>query len=130
MKLPSIALDLVRIVLALSLLALAGSFAQAKPDTPVRIDALRGGTPLNQDNPATVWRQERDHPVSERDFVQMPPLVPHTISGYQITKNFNKCMDCHAWQKAKESGATKVSVTHFKTRDGVGVGTRPAPRAV
>ena len=30
-------------------------------------------------------------------------------------------MDCHAWQKTKESGATKVSVTHFRTREGVEV---------
>lgn len=119
MKLPSIALDLIKALLALSMLVLAGSYVQAQPDTPVKIQGLRGGTPLEQDNPAVVYRQERDHPVSERDFVQQPPLIPHTVSGYQITKNFNKCMDCHAWQKSKESGATKVSVTHFKTRDGV-----------
>ena len=50
--------------------------------------------------------------------VQQPPLIPHTINGYQITRNFNKCMDCHAFQKAKAAGATKVSVTHFKTREG------------
>ena len=50
--------------------------------------------------------------------MQQPPLIPHTTAGYQITKNFNKCMDCHAWQKTKDSGATKVSVTHFRTRDG------------
>lgn len=120
MKLAAITLDLAKAVLAASMLLLAASFtAPAQAQTPVKIEALRGGTPLDKDNPATVYRQERDHPVSERDFVQMPPLVPHTISGYQITKNFNKCMDCHAWQKTKESGATKVSVTHFKTRDGV-----------
>ena len=109
------------------LLAFAGLTAQAadKPadkatDKPaVKLDGLRGGTPLNQDNPPNNYRQERDHPVGERDFVQQPPLIPHTISGYQVTKNFNKCMDCHAWQKTKESGATKISVTHFKTRDGV-----------
>lgn len=120
MKLPAIhPIDLIKILLALSMLLLAGSFVQAQPDAPVKIQALRGGTPLEQDNPATVHRQERDHPVSDRDFVQQPPLVPHTVSGYQITKNYNKCMDCHAWQKSKEAGATKVSATHFKTRDGV-----------
>lgn len=105
------------------LLAFAGlpALAVDKPvDKPVvKLEGLRGGTPLNQDNPPHNYRQERDHPVGERDFVQMPPLIPHGISGYQITKNFNKCMDCHAWQKTKESGATKISVTHFKTRDGV-----------
>ena len=85
----------------------------------VKLQGLRGGTPVTQDNAPAGFKQERDHAVSDRDFVQQPPLVPHTIAGYQITKNFNKCMDCHAFQKTKESGATKVSVTHFKTRDGV-----------
>ena len=79
---------------------------------------LRGGTPVNQDNLPTASHQERDHPVSDRDFVQQPPLIPHQIKGYTITKNFNKCLDCHAWSRAKETGATKVSVTHFKDREG------------
>ena len=85
----------------------------------VKLQGLRGGAPVSQDLAPAAFKQERDHAVSDRDFVQQPPLVPHTISGYQITKNFNKCMDCHAFQKTKESGATKVSVTHFKSRDGV-----------
>jgi len=119
MKLPALLLDLVKVALAASMLVIGVGVVQAQPESPVKLDSLRGGTPLNQDNPATVYRQERDHPVSERDFVQQPPLIPHTTSGYQITKNFNKCMDCHAWQKTKESGAPKISVTHFRTRDGV-----------
>ena len=27
-------------------------------------------------------------------------------------------MDCHAWSKVKETGATKVSATHFKDSTG------------
>jgi cytochrome c-type protein NapB len=84
----------------------------------VKLDGLRGGTPIDQDNPSHAFKQERDRAPLDRDFVQQPPLIPHTIAGYQITKNFNKCMDCHAWSKTKVSGATKVSVTHFKTREG------------
>ena len=90
----------------------------AAPGDPVKLQGLRGGTPLDRDNAPVGYRQERDHPVSDRDFVQQPPLIPHTTQGYQITKNFNKCMDCHAWSRYKESGATKVSLTHFKDRDG------------
>jgi nitrate reductase (cytochrome), electron transfer subunit len=85
----------------------------------VKIKGLRGGTPMHQDNPPIASHQERDHAVADRDFVQQPPLIPHTTAGYQITKNFNKCMDCHAWRKTKASGATKVSVTHFRTREGM-----------
>ena len=45
-------------------------------------------------------------------------MIPHKIDGYSITTNFNKCMDCHSWTRYRETGATKVSLTHFKDRDG------------
>ena len=54
-----------------------------------------------------------------RDYVQQPPLIPHSTKGYSITQDFNKCLDCHSWTRYKEFNATKVSLTHFKDRDGV-----------
>ena len=99
-------------------LALALLPAFAADPAPVRIDSLRGGLPLQKDTEPTGPRQERDRAPYERDFVQQPALIPHTISGYAVTKNFNKCMDCHAWNKAAAAGATKVSLTHFRTREG------------
>ncbi|MBK6868291.1 MAG: nitrate reductase cytochrome c-type subunit [Burkholderiales bacterium] len=92
--------------------------ANAAPSGPVKLDSLRGGMPIPDSIAIAPSRQERDRAPYDRDFVQQPPLIPHTIAGYQITKNFNKCMDCHAFQKSKTSGATKVSVTHFRTREG------------
>lgn len=85
---------------------------------PVKLESLRDGTPITETKPINPARQERDSGPLDRDFVQQPPLIPHTINGYQITKNFNKCMDCHSFQRAKSSGATRVSVTHFRTREG------------
>ncbi|WP_088280815.1 nitrate reductase cytochrome c-type subunit [Ideonella sp. A 288] len=108
---------LLKLVLAGGLVLLGAQMAQAA-DAPVKLQGLRGGTPLTQDNLPSASHQERDHAVSDRDFVQQPPLVPHAVANYQITLNFNKCMDCHAWQKTRASGATKVSVTHFRTREG------------
>ena len=113
-----------KMALAAGLIALGTQLVPgvaAAGEAPVKLQGLRGGTPVNKDNPPVASHQERDHTPTARDFVQQPPLIPHTTSGYQITKNFNKCMDCHAWQKTKESGATKVSVTHFRTREGVEV---------
>lgn len=107
---------LLKLALAAAL-AFGTCLAQAA-DEPVKLRSLRGGTPVNQDNIPVASHQERDHPVSDRDFVQQPPLIPHTTAGYQITKNFNKCMDCHAWQKTKASGAVKISVSHFRDRQG------------
>ena len=116
--------DLARVALAAGLILVGAqqhglaAEPQASGSAPVKMQGLRGGTPLDQDNAPTPIRQERDHAPSDRDFVQQPPLIPHTISSYQITKNYNKCMDCHSFQKSKDSGATKVSVTHFRNRDG------------
>jgi cytochrome c-type protein NapB len=114
MKVPAL---LLKLAIAVCLVVMGAQLAQAAE--PVKLKSLRGGTPVTQDNAPVASHQERDHPVSNRDFVQQPPLIPHTTTGYQITRNFNKCMDCHAWQKTQASGATKVSVTHFRTREGM-----------
>jgi cytochrome c-type protein NapB len=74
--------------------------------------------PVEAKSNADSFRVERDRPNIPRDFVQQPPLVPHAIHQYQITKNFNQCLDCHSWARYQEKQATKVSVTHFKDRDG------------
>ena len=34
-----------------------------------------------------------------------------------MSLNVNKCLACHSWKNADEMGATKVSVTHFISRD-------------
>ena len=107
----------IKLALAAALIALGPQLVQAAGEEPVKLQGLRGGTPLNQDNPPTASHQERDHAPQPRDFVQQPPLIPHTTANYQVTKNFNKCMDCHGWAKANTSGAIKVSVTHFRTRE-------------
>lgn len=80
--------------------------------------SLRGDTPVEATSNAEMFKIERDRSPIPRDYVQQPPLIPHTTKGYTITANFNKCMDCHAWSRYKDSGATKVSLTHFKDRDG------------
>ena len=82
------------------------------------VQSIRGAGVAENDLQVGYFRLMPDQAPIERDFVQQPPLIPHTINNYQITKNFNKCMDCHAFQRSKASGATKVSVTHFRTREG------------
>lgn len=109
--------DFLKYALAAGIFALGTQIAPAAEEV-VKIKSLREGTPVTQDNAPVASHQERDRPVADRDFVQQPPLIPHNTAGYQITKNYNKCMDCHAWQKAGAAGATKVSVTHFRTREG------------
>ena len=80
---------------------------------------LRGNVPLDHEPGASELKQwQRDRDPIPRDYVQQPPLIPHSIASYQITRNANKCMDCHSWSRYKEFGATKISMTHFKDRAG------------
>jgi len=86
---------------------------------PIKLESLRGAEINASDPEGDGTRFGRDTGPLPRDFVQQPPLIPHTIKGYTVSKSFNKCLDCHAWSRAKESGATRISVTHFRTREGV-----------
>ncbi|MCB1938990.1 MAG: nitrate reductase cytochrome c-type subunit [Rhodocyclaceae bacterium] len=82
------------------------------------VQSLRGRAVSAQELDPGKYTVEKDHVPSAREYVQQPPLIPHKIDGYAVTTNFNKCMDCHSWTRYRETGATKVSLTHFKDRDG------------
>lgn len=102
-------------------IALATSLFSISPLTATAVEKLQSlrGSDINaSEAESEAFRREKDRAPIPRDFVQQPPLIPHTVANYNITVNFNKCMDCHAWTRYKEAGATKVSLTHFKTRDG------------
>jgi cytochrome c-type protein NapB len=105
------------LVAALAAAAL-GCALPAAAQTPAKIKSERGDTPIEAESSVDMYKWEADRAPIPRDFVQQPPLIPHTTKGYTITKNFNKCMDCHAWSRAPVTGATKVSLTHFKGREG------------
>jgi len=92
--------------------------AAAAPAEPVNLQSLRGDTPIDRTGDSDISKLGRDRPPLPRASSVEPPLIPHSTRGYQITKNFNKCMDCHAWDKTRDSGATRVSETHFKGYDG------------
>lgn len=96
--------------------------AAADPATPpgaqAKVQSLRGSDVNTTDEESDLFKREKDRTPIPREYVQQPPLIPHSIQGYNITKNFNKCMDCHSWSRYKETGATKVSLTHFRTREG------------
>ena len=91
---------------------------QAADAAPAKVQTLRGVDVSAADPESEGTRYGRDQPPLPRDFVQQPPLIPHTIESYIVSKEFNKCMDCHAWSRAAEVKATKISITHFKSREG------------
>jgi cytochrome c-type protein NapB len=114
---------LLAIAIGAGVLAMASATAAqdtAAPASGTVIKSLRseGSVGAADVSSTTVYKFEADGPPLPRDFIQQPPLIPHGIRGYTVTRNFNKCMDCHAWSRARETGATKVSLTHFRDRQG------------
>lgn len=83
-----------------------------------QLHSLRGAEISAPDHESDLFKREKDRAPLPRNYEQQPPIIPHAIQSYNITLRFNKCLDCHSWDRAKETGATKVSKTHFKTRDG------------
>ena len=97
------------------LLATVGFGAQAAAET---VSSLRGATDIDQDSSAPAAKKyNKDEEPIARDYVQQPPLIPHKITNYRINLKSNKCMSCHSWTNYREAGATKISQTHFESRD-------------
>ncbi len=53
-----------------------------------------------------------------RAYPDQPPVIPHSIEGYQLSVNTNRCLSCHKREFTQDSGAPMISVTHYMTRDG------------
>ncbi len=83
------------------------------------VRALGGGEVLDRLNKAPdVGRQSFADGGFGRAYRQQPPLIPHKVTGYQITVTNNKCMDCHDWPRHIKAKAPKVSETHYVDRQG------------
>lgn len=91
-----------------------------------------GGSLLAQDAPRLVGpepftaeqeappmqRQVTDDVRVMRNYPDQPPVIPHSIEGYALDLNANKCMSCHARRFTEQSQAPMISVTHYQDRDG------------
>lgn len=97
---------------------LSFAFLSAAVSSEPVVKTLRSTDVDTQEAPIGKHKQLPDGPLLPRDFVQQPPMIPHKTEGYEVSMNFNRCMDCHSWSRYQETGATKVSLTHFKDRDG------------
>jgi nitrate reductase (cytochrome), electron transfer subunit len=95
------------------LLALAGNAFSQEVVKPIR-----GPVPIPEANPADTYRMERHDRILRRSHAWQPPIIPHNVKGYQITRNVNTCMTCHSSKASKQSGATPVGKSHYLDRDG------------
>jgi cytochrome c-type protein NapB len=110
-----------------SVVALAAGAQPTVPDKAFH-DPLRGTTPLNEEaKPPLMWPTENSDVIRGRAYAQQPPTIPHKIDGYQLDKNANKCLECHAGSRAAETGAVPVGVSHYTNRAGETLG-HLAPR--
>ncbi|GIZ51571.1 nitrate reductase cytochrome c-type subunit [Noviherbaspirillum aridicola] len=83
------------------------------------VDSMRGPVPLDQTTqPPAMANTDNSDVRRARNYAMQPPVVPHKVDGYQLDKNANKCMMCHARTRTQESQAPMISVTHFQDRDG------------
>lgn len=99
-------------------LALAATPALAQAPSP-HVDPMRGPVPLAQEpTPPPLASQENKDVRRQRAFAMQPPTIPHKIEGYQVDRNANRCMFCHARTRIEESRAIPVSPTHYMDRDG------------
>ena len=80
---------------------------------------LRGDVPFRESPPADpLPRWVVDDVRKMRAYPDQPPVIPHSIEGYQLSVNTNRCLSCHKREFTEGSGAPMISVTHYITRDG------------
>ena len=103
--------------------ALSGAFmfavvAFSAEGVPEIVPRVTGGAQPMQEIPAPpLARPITDDVRKMRNYPEQPPVIPHSIDGYQLTLKANRCLDCHRRQFTEGSGAPMISVTHFMDRD-------------
>jgi cytochrome c-type protein NapB len=95
---------------------LVGSLVSVAGD---QVKSLRGPTAIDASSvepSAKEWQPAQKS--IERSFAQQPPLIPHNIEGYEITRQVNTCLVCHSKANFENTGAPMASSTHFTGFDG------------
>lgn len=83
-----------------------------------QIDAIRRGIPVNQEGAVPSLAHVENADIKRnRAYPMQPPTIPHSIDNYQVDKNSNRCLLCHARANADKFQAPPVSVTHYMDRD-------------
>jgi cytochrome c-type protein NapB len=81
-------------------------------------DRMRGAPITETTKPPPIANPDNSDIKRVRNYSMQPPVIPHKVDGYQVDKNANRCMFCHARTRTQESQAPMVSVTHFEDRSG------------
>ncbi len=100
----------------LPLLALLCGSGMALAQSPAELTGPPAPMDTVAQEPVPKW--VTDDVRRMRAYPEQPPTIPHSIDGYQLSVNTNRCMSCHKREYTQGSGAPMISVTHFQTRDG------------
>lgn len=107
-----------RVSIAAALFAAAATAALAQMSAEI-VPPLTGAAQPMQSAPADpIPRWVVDDIRQMRAYPEQPPVIPHSIEGYQLSVNANRCMSCHKREFTQGSGAPMISITHYMTREG------------
>ncbi|MBE9638295.1 nitrate reductase cytochrome c-type subunit [Salipiger mangrovisoli] len=98
--------------------ALVGGMALAQ-SVREPVSELTGPSP-NPMEPVAAAPLERmvtDDVRLMRAYPEQPPIIPHSIEGYELSVNANRCLSCHKRETSLGTGAPMISITHYMTRD-------------
>ena len=112
-------MKLLSLLVAVAALAITATTIAQETVSTGGLETIRGAATIDETRTADkLKRVIKDKNPIARNYVHQPPVIPHQTRGYRIDLNSNKCLSCHSWKHAVETGATKISLTHFQTRDG------------
>jgi nitrate reductase (cytochrome), electron transfer subunit len=101
------------------IVAFAFSALSQQSESITIIPPLTGAaSPMSEVSIPPLARPITDDIRRMRNYPEQPPVIPHSIDGYQLTLNTNRCLTCHKREFTESSGAPMISVTHFMDRDG------------
>ena len=116
---------------AAAVLAFAAAFPPLVGGQPAErglFATLRGGTEIPEPTaPPPLAEQAVDEGRQVRNFPEQPPVIPHDVSAFAVTRAVNTCLACHARRTAPAAKAPMIGVSHFTDRDSV-VLTQMSPR--
>ena len=105
--------------LSIGLFLVISLFSSVISSTENELATLRNKTKISEQKiPNLIPKVVNQDIKKARSYPMQPPVIPHSTRNYELNKNNNKCLSCHARQRTEDSQAPMISVTHFMDRDG------------
>lgn len=107
-----------RVALVAGAMFAVGTAALAQMSAEIVPPLTGAGKPMEDAaaDPTPKWTVDDIRKM--RAYPDQPPVIPHSIEGYQLSVNTNRCLSCHKREFSEGSGAPMISVTHYMTREG------------